>query len=255
VRQAEEIYRSGAIARRSVMDNGIMDNASQTSQTPVETSQPQEKLVPQSQVNEIVGNAKREAAAKAVEHYKAQQAQNPATYTAPPEQQYTNRSMTEEDIKRLTDSEIKRHFSQIEQDAMERANMEAANRVVGMFKDKVIAGKGKFDDFETVTGNVAMQYYPNVVQLLAEHVDNTADVLYHLAKNRDKLYRLEALSGHNSSDGIFEIKRLAESIKANEQGSNANRPNQPLSQQRPSNTGTDSGTTLSMSDLKRKYRA
>jgi hypothetical protein len=235
------------------MDNG-MDNASQDSQTPAETSQPQEKLVPQSQVNEIVGNAKREAAAKAVEHYKAQQAQNPATY-APPQEHYTNRSMSEDDVKRYTDSEIKRHFSQMEQDAMERANVEAANRVVGMFKDKVIAGKGKFDDFETVTGNVAMQYYPNVVQLLAEHVDNTADVLYHLAKNRDKLYRLEALSGHNSSDGIFEIKRLAESIKANDENLKGKNPNLPLSQQRPSNTGTDSGTTLSMSDLKRKYRA
>jgi hypothetical protein len=31
--------------------------------------------------------------------------------------------------------------------------------------------------------------------------------------------------------------------------------NTPLSQQRPSNTGTDSGSSLSMTDLKRKYRA
>jgi hypothetical protein len=31
--------------------------------------------------------------------------------------------------------------------------------------------------------------------------------------------------------------------------------NSPLSQQRPSNTGTDSGNTLSMRDLKMKYKA
>ena len=232
------------------MDNSVMDNTSDVSQAQeVPVAQVAEKMVPQSQVNEIVGNAKREAAERAVEAYKRQQApapqvQEPSSY----------RNVSEDDIKRVTGDEIKRHFTQIEQEAQERANVDAANRIVGMFKDKIVAGKDKFEDFESVTGNVAMQYYPNVVQLLAEHVDNTADVLYHLAKNRDKLYRLEALSSHNSSDAVYEMKRLSESIKANEEGSQARHPNSPLSQQRPSNTGTDSGGSLSMKDLKQKYR-
>lgn len=232
-----------------------MDNTSDISQIQVEPiAQVSEKMVPQSQVNEIVGNAKREAAERAVEAYKRQQA--PVTQMQPPQnhEQSSYRNVSEDDIKRVTGDEIKRHFSQIEHEAQERANVDAANRIVGMFKDKIVAGKGKFEDFESVTGNVAMQYYPNVVQLLAEHVDNTADVLYHLAKNRDKLYRLEALSGHNSSDAIYEIKRLSDSIKSNEEASQVRHPNSPLSQQRPSNTGTDSGGSLSMNDLKRKYR-
>lgn len=238
------------------MDNGVIDNVSDISQTQVEpVNQINEKMVPQSQVNEIVGNAKREAAERAVEAYKRQQTQVPQS---PAEQHHnlsSNRGVSEDDIKRVTGDEIKRHFTQIEQEAQERANVDAANRIVGMFKDKIVAGKDKFEDFESVTGNVAMQYYPNVVQLLAEHIDNTADVLYHLAKNRDKLYRLEALSSHNSSDAIYEMKRLSDSIKANEESSQARHPNSPLSQQRPSNTGTDSGSSsLSMNDLKRKYR-
>ena len=236
------------------MDNGVMDNASDMSQTHVEPSSHSEKMVSQSQVNEIVGNAKREAAERAVEAYKRQQSQS-----APPQNyQYhepsSSRGISEEDVKRVTGDEVQRHLSQIQNDALERANVDAANRIVGMFRDKIGAGKDKFQDFESVTGNVAMQYYPNVVQLLAEHVDNTADVLYHLAKNRDKLYRLEALSGHNSSDAVYEIKRLSDSIKANDEPSNAKHSNSPLSQQRPSNTGTDSGGPLSMNDLKRKYR-
>lgn len=233
-----------------------MDNASEMNQTQSEPVIPTEKLVPQSQVNEIVGNAKREAAERAVEAYKRQQAQSSQLSNEPRQvQEHGNRYMSEDDIKRLTGDEIKRHLSQIEQDAAERANVEAANRVVSQFRDKVLAGKDKFEDFETVTGNVAMQYYPNVVQLLAEHVDNTADVLYHLAKNRDKLYRLESLSSHNPSDAIYEMRRLSDSIKSNDEGNNVKNPKSPLSQQRPSNTGTDSGGTLSMSDLKRKYRA
>lgn len=235
-----------------------MDNASDLNQTQNEPVHATEKLVPQSQVNEIVGNAKREAAERAVEAYKRQQAQSSSFSNEPRQNQSyetPNRYMSEDDIKRLTGDEIKRHLSQIEQEAAERANVEAANRVVSQFRDKVLAGKDKFQDFETVTGNVAMQYYPNVVQLLAEHVDNTADVLYHLAKNRDKLYRLESLSSHNPSDAIYEMRRLSDSIKENDDLSNIKNPKSPLSQQRPSNTGTDSGGTLSMSDLKRKYRA
>jgi len=237
------------------MDNSVMDNASDMSQTQAEAPvQNTEKMLPQSQVNELIGNAKRQAAEKAVEEYKRLNAQAASAQAPQAQEQSSVRHSSEDEIKRLAGDEIKRHFSQLEEQAQERANVDAANRIVGMFRDKIVAGKDKFEDFESVTGNVAMQYYPNVVQLLAEHVDNTADVLYHLAKNRDKLYRLESLSSHNTSDAIYEIKRLADSIKSNDESSQAKHPNAPLSQQRPSNTGTESGS-LSMSDLKRKYRA
>lgn len=239
------------------MDNSVMNNASDMSQTQAEpvVQQQTERMLSQSQVNEIVGNAKREAAERAVEAYKRQQTQSQSQSTSTPQQEpNSGRFTSEDDVKRVAGDEIKRHFSQLEQEAQERANMEAANRIVGMFRDKIVAGKDKFEDFDSVTSNVAMQRYPNVVQLLAEHVDNTADVLYHLAKNRDKLYRLEALSEHSSSDAVYEIKRLADSIKSNEDSSQTKQANAPLSQQRPSNTGTESGS-LSWSDLKRKYRA
>lgn len=236
------------------MDNSVMDNASELNQTQAEpiVQQTAEKMLPQSQVNDIVSNAKREAAARAVEAYKRQQAEQSPSLSSQYQEQGT-RVSSEDDIKRVANDEIKRHFGELQREAEERAQMEAANRIVGQFKDKIVAGKDKFSDFESVTGNVAMQYYPNVVQLLAEQVDNTADVLYHLAKNRDKLYRLESLSAHNPADAIYEIKRLADSIKSNDLGSNVKEANAPLSQQRPSNTGTESGS-LSWSDLKRKYR-
>jgi len=238
------------------MDNGVMDNASDMSQTQVEPPvQATEKMVPQSQVNEIVGNAKREAAERAVEAYKRQQQTQSQPTSTPQQAPVDFRGMSEDDVKRLSGNEIKRHFSELEQQAQERANVEAANRIVGTFVEKVMAGKDKYEDFESVTGNVAMKYYPNVVQLLAENVDNAADVLYHLAKNRTKLYELESTCAHNPPDAIYEVKRLADSIKANEQTSQVKNANSPLSQNRPSNTGTDSGSSLSMSDLKRKYRA
>lgn len=239
------------------MDNSIMDNASAISQTQEEPviQQQTERMLSQSQVNEIVGSAKREAAERAVEAYKRQQGQSEREQPPQAQAPVSSRGISsEDDIKRVAGDEIKRHFTQIENEAQERANVDAANRIVGMFRDKIVAGKDKFSDFDSVTSNVAMQRYPNVVQLLAEHVDNTADVLYHLAKNRDKLYRLEALSEHSSGDAVYEMKRLSDSIKSNDDSSQMKHANAPLSQQRPSNTGTESGS-LSMSDLKRKYRA
>jgi hypothetical protein len=232
------------------MDNSVMDNTSGIGNTQEAPAQVIEKMVPQSQVNDIVGHAKREAAERAVEAYKREAA---AHQHENAHQSQVSR-ISEDDIKRVASDEIKKTFGQLQQEAQERANVEAANRIVGIFKDKIVAGKDRYDDFESVTGNVEMQYYPNVVQLLAEQVDNSADVLYHLAHNRDKLYRLESLSTHNTRDAIYEIKRLSDSIKANEQTTQTKHANAPLSQTRPSNTGTGEGSTLSMADLKRKYK-
>ena len=112
------------------MDNGIMDNASDINQSQAEpVVQVSEKMVPQSQVNEIVGSAKREAAERAVEAYKRQQAQSATTQQH--QEISSHRGVSEDDIKRVTGDEIKRHFTQIEQDAQERANVDAANRIVG----------------------------------------------------------------------------------------------------------------------------
>jgi len=233
------------------MDNSVMDNASDMTQTPVETAtQAQERLFKQAELNEIVGRAKHEA----VESYKRQNQQVPQQapqYSNAP----TSKTLSEDDVKRLTGEELNRHREEWTRESQERMNAEAAERIVNSYKEKISAGKEKYEDFEAVTNNVDMRYYPNVVQLLAEHVDNSHDVLYDLAKNRSKLYQLESTCQHNPQDAIYEIKRLAESIKANETHSSMTTARAPLSQQRPSNTGTDSGNTLSMRDLKKKYRA
>jgi len=206
--------------------------------------QQSQKMIPQAELNEIVRNAKIDA----IESYKRQQAQD-QSYREP----VARSSITDDDVKRVAGDEIKQHFSKIQREAEERHNATEAQRIVNQFKDKVTAGRDKFADFDQVTGNVAMQHYPNVVQLLAEHTDNTAEVLYHLAQNRTKLVALESACAHYAPDAIHEVKKLADSIKANDQAAQVRNANSPLSQTRPSTTGTDSGA-LSFADLKRKYR-
>jgi hypothetical protein len=235
------------------MDNSVMDNVSDTTQAQVQETaqQAQERLFKQSELNEIVGRAKHDA----VESFKRQQQTQYAQQAPQSNQTQSSKSLSEDDVKRLTSEELARQRDQWTREAQEKADADIAQRIVNSYKEKIAPGKEKYEDFEAVTNNVDMRYYPNVVQLLAEYVDNSHDVIYELAKNRTKLYQLESTCGHNPQDAIYEIKRLSDSIKANESSSQMKHANSPLSQQRPSNTGTDSGGTLSMKDLKRKYKA
>ena len=235
------------------MDNSVMDNVSDTTQAQVQETaqQAQERLFKQSELNEIVGRAKHDA----VESFKRQQQTQYAQQAPQSNQTQSSKSLSEDDVKRLTSEELTRQRDQWTREAQEKADAEIAQRIVNSYKEKIAPGKEKYEDFEAVTNNVDMRYYPNVVQLLAEYVDNSHDVIYELAKNRTKMYQLESTCAHNPQDAIYEIKRLSDSIKANESSSQMKHANSPLSQQRPSNTGTDSGGTLSMKDLKRKYKA
>lgn len=230
-----------------------MDNVSDTTQAQVQETaqQAQERLFKQSELNEIVGRAKHDA----VESFKRQQQTQYAQQAPQSNQAQSSKSLSEDDVKRLTSEELARQRDQWTRESQEKADADIAQRIVNSYKEKIAPGKEKYEDFEAVTNNVDMRYYPNVVQLLAEYVDNSHDVIYELAKNRTKLYQLESTCGHNPQDAIYEIKRLSDSIKANESSSQMKHANSPLSQQRPSNTGTDSGGTLSMKDLKRKYKA
>lgn len=212
-------------------------------------TQTNERVFKQSELNEIVGRAKHDA----VESFKRQQTQQIPQQQAPSQyQQQTSRALSEDDVKRLTSEELTRQREEWERETLERQHTESAQKIVTAYKDKISTGKDKYQDFETVTGSVDMRHYPNVVQLLAEHVDNAPDILYDLAKHRYKLSNLESICERTPQDAIYEIRRISDSIKANESVSQIKAPNSPLSQQKPS-AGTDSGV-LSMRDLKMKYR-
>ena len=229
------------------MDNVELENTSNEQVQHETAAQAAERMFKQSELNEIVGRAKHEA----VESFKRQQAQQKPQ--SQPTQHYDSR-LTEDDIKRLTAEEINRQREEFTRESRAKAETEAAQRIVSAYHEKIAPARDKYEDFESVTSTLNMAAYPNVVQLLAEHVDNAGDVLYNLARNRSKLAQLEFTCSHNAPDGIYEIKRLSSSIKENDQYSNVRQPKAPLSQQRPSSTGMDSKSTLSMTDLKRKYR-
>lgn len=222
-------------------------------------TQAEERSFRQSEVNEIVKKAKYGA----VEDYKriSQQqpdyAQQKYGSAAPQVQQpYTtpqnSGQSSDEQLRRIASEEIQRSRDEWLSEARNRAETEAAQRVVQNFWNKIGTGKEKYQDFEQITGDIEYARFPNVVQLLADHVDNAGDIMYELGKDRVKMAAIEQLASMSPKDAITHMQKLSKSIKDNEAAGKVRMPNEPLSQLRPSNTGTDNGA-LSVKDLRRKY--
>ena len=249
---------AGLIAGGSIVETVNEMSADNLSEAVSEVAAKQQRMLSQSEVNEIVGRAKHDA----VEGYKrkvAQQSDSQHLYAPNANPSASNaeapriHGMSESDYRRMASEEAQRLRDQWVSDAQSRAQEEEAKRIVNNFWQKIESGKSKYEDFDSVAGNIQLRNFPNVVQLLAEHVDNSGDVLYALGKNRTRLANLESLSERSPEDAIYEAKRLAQSIKDNESANQYKSARQPLSQMRPSNISTESGP-LTAADYRRKYK-
>lgn len=212
----------------------------------------QERTFKQAELNEIVKKVKHEA----VEDYRRLHATQPQYAQQKYGEQSNNQqhATEEQNIRRMASEEAQRLRDEWVTDARGKAEADTAQRIVKQFYDKIATGKEKYDDFDKVTGDIELQHFPNVVQLLSEHIDNSGDVLYELGKDRLKMAQLEQLSQMSPRDAIVQAQRMAASIRDNEAAGKQRQANAPLSQQRPSSVGTDSGGVLSMRDLKQKYK-
>ncbi len=130
--------------------------------------------------------------------------------------------------------------------------MQEAERTASEFFGKLATGKDKYQDFDQVIGGVKDWGKLAPAVGLANMVDNTSDVMYDLIKNPTKIAQIHALTQISPDLALAEVQRMSQALKINEDAAKAKMPNKPLSQMRPSNTGTDSGV-LSVSDYKQKY--
>ena len=230
-------------------------SATPAQSAPVQT--PEERVFKQSEVNDIVKRAKHGA----VEDYRRLQSEQPQYAqqkygeAAPHQPQNTPPAVNthESEIRRLAAEEAQRLRDQWVQDAQTRSQTENAQKIVQDFWNKISPGKEKYQDFDKVTGDIEYAKFPSVVQLLAQYVDNSHDVLYELGKNRINLSQLELLAERSPKDAIVHAQRLSQSLKDNEAAGKMRLPNEPLSQMRPSSSGTDNGV-LGFKDLKKKYK-
>ncbi len=219
---------------------------------------PPEKMLPASQVNELIKKAKRkgeqkmqeqlDAAKQQIEQLQTQNAQqglqNTAQTGSPQQapqqgqqqgvdpQQVMQQVMQQIEMKQQED-QAKRHQEQIEQEV---------NQVAQQYFGKMAQGKDMFDDFEAITADFNPAEFPQLV-FLANQMDNTPAIIYELRKNPGKLADLAVLVEKSPNMARNELSKLSESIKRNDEAKrNLQEPQDPLNRLKPSPVGTDNGT-------------
>lgn len=202
----------------------------------------QDGYLPQSQVDHIVGKARKDAYAKA-----RADAQAEYQRSSPPSQQSSTQSMG--GMEQVTPERIEQ---MIQEATDKRARETYANKVANDFLGKMEAGKAKYTDFEDTVGALNLPMAPEIVDW-ANGLDNTADVVYEIAKNPTKFTTILNLArGGFGQLAQRELQKLSQSIKQNESASDAAKSvNEPLPQIRPSTVGTDNGK-MTVRDLRKQ---
>lgn len=210
-----------------------------------DTSAATEKLVPQSEVNKIAARVREETRNEAYHRAK----QDAMAELQSKQQPYTSQpNPTMGGMEQVTPDSINRL---VEQKINERDNSFRAHQILQEFDQKMRVGKDKYPDFESTVGQLNLVAAPQLVPM-ANSLDNAADVMYDIAKNPHKYAQLITLTHTSPELAKQEMRRLSDSIKANEAAKNAPTPNEPLSEPKHSNVvGTDNGS-MKVRDLRRQ---
>lgn len=225
-----------------------IDVATDISQTQGEVQPPvqQEKMVPQSKVNDIV-------AAKLMKEREALEAQyrgNAGSMGGMQSQSGFDKDALMEEMKSTWRAEIEKQQREAEE-AQQRAQIDA---VAKDYLEKMKQGPELYEDFQEVTKGFSPSKYPQVT-ILAGQMENTPDIIYELKKNPQKLTHLHVLALTDPDEAQAEMTRLSKSIKRNEEAlANNSKSPSPLSKIKTSaRAGQDTGKRT-VSDLRKDSR-
>ena len=241
---------------KDIAEDVLQDTNVGGDEAEVAETTPPEKMLPASQVNELIKKAKRkgeqkmqeqlDAAKQQIEQLQAQQGQQAQgqPQQQPPQQapqgqaQGVDAQQIQQQVMQLMqkqqqEAEEKRHAEQLEQEV---------NQVAQSYFGKMAQGKDMFEDFEAMTADFNPAEFPQLV-FLANQMDNTPAIIYELRKNPGKLADLAVLVEKSPSMARNELSKLSESIKRNDEAKrNLQEPQDPLTRLKPSPVGTDNGT-------------
>jgi len=212
-------------------------NTSPPAAEPQQASASQEKMLKQSEVNELVGKLKRESYERGLKDGSVKQPE----YTPPPSQASTSDPVADERVRQIIRDETEK-----------QTQLALAQKVANEFTQKIIAAKdsNKYPDFEEKVMQLNLPSIPHIVGW-ANSLDNTADVLYDIAKDPVKFANVLMLSQTSPHLAVQQLQKLSNSIKENEAAAKQPTAAEPLSQLKPSTTGTDNGS-MSIRDYRKQ---
>lgn len=213
---------------------------------PAPISQPTEKMLPQSKVDEIVKTAKLDAAHKArqeaMEEYQRQQQS----------QQSNSSSVTDPDyFRKIAQEEAKNFLNNVVQQHQQQLYQQEGQRMAGEFESRIKAANEQYPDLWKKVESLGVANFAPVIAGALEH-ENTADIINDLlVENPLKLAGVLTLYEKNPALAKNQMQNLASSIKLNQAASNVQRPQEPLSQITTSNAGIPDDGKRTVEDYRR----
>lgn len=155
-----------------------------------------------------------------------------------------------EDIARKIEQKILESFEARQQQAEEDRRMQEMQNIADSYYTKLDKGRELFEDFDSVMSDFDPVAFPEIVALVA-NMDNTAQVMYELTKNPNKLVMISGLAKQSPKMAQAQLARLSSSISANEMAQAAEGSAQPpLNHEKSSvRAGADNGVKT-VSDYK-----
>jgi hypothetical protein len=232
---------------------------------PIVEPQSAEKMIPQSKANEIIALRMREAAEKARRETLEQMQQPQAPQQIPVQQPQSSGypqnfgGMQNEggmDVNAIVDQALQNRIQEMQETAQRQQNEAAGQQVLDSYSTKLM-GSPVYEQNKDLINSLHNLPHDKIAPIvfLANSVDNTADVMVDLAKNRMKMANLASLMQFDPDSAIQEIQKLSESIKINETAKQSQFPNEPMSQMRSSPHSMDNGGDMSVSALRRKLKS
>lgn len=204
----------------------------------------QEKMLPQSKVNDLLHKRTSEVATKhekigyqrALDEMKSQQSAQAPQGQIPNQQQQADPEM----VRRI-----------IAEEQAKGMHMQMANQFLAKLDTP---SENEPEDHKDII-EAMKSSLPNMPEIvhLANTTDNVRDVMVDLRKNPSKLAQLRVLAYTDPSLAREEMQKLSNSIKANRAAANAPKAPDPLSQIKTSSLSMDNGERNS-SDYRMKYR-
>lgn len=224
-----------------------------------EAPRAQEKLIPQSEVDRIVGtriaSVAEKTRAKVMAEFQNQQ----------PHQSMSNGAYApgnQQNIDDLVNSKVDSKLSELQRQYNQQQQEAYYNDISSKFAGRMDAVKDTYPDFDAVVGDFPFASYPNAV-LSSMNFDNTGHIMYELASNPLKMEAVDSFArkdADNAQRGIKsnlaqrELSKISQALKVNESAKSEKNANSPLTHIKSSPTSADSGDR-SVSDFRAYWKS
>lgn len=227
----------------------VVDNQNQVSVAQSEAIA--EKMLKQSDVNELVGRARKEGRERGRADALAEVQKN--TYSDSSSQSMGGmQQFSVDQLRQIAAEEATKKHQEYVKHAEQQQREALGQQIANDFASKISLGKQKYSDFDEKVAPL-LEDLPNMphLVLLANGIDNTADVIYDLAANPHKVGQLLTLADKSTRLAQIQMQQISSSIKTNQAASQQPSAREPLSQIKPSTVGIDNGSPKSVKDFKK----